>query len=57
MKTKPQTPEYKAFENLLGQVLSVPKAEITRRIEDDKREKQASKSRVYPAPVSPAKPA
>jgi len=29
MKSKPQTPEYKAFEDLLGAVLSVPKAEIT----------------------------
>jgi hypothetical protein len=44
MKTKPQSPEYKAFENLLGQVLTVPKAEINRRIEEDKREKRTPKS-------------
>lgn len=40
MKPKPQSAEYEAFENLLGKVLSVPKAEITRRIEEDKRERQ-----------------
>jgi hypothetical protein len=44
MKTKPQSEEYAKFESLLGQVLSVPKAEITRRIEEDKREKRTPKS-------------
>jgi hypothetical protein len=55
MKAKPQSPEYKAFENLLGKVLTVPKAEINRRIEEDKREKRSprSASRVS---VSSAKP-
>lgn len=43
-KPKPQSEEYKRFETLLGVVLSVPKAEITRRIEDEKREKRTSKS-------------
>lgn len=44
MKTKPQSEEYKRFENLLGGVLSVPKAEIDRRIEEAKREKRTPKS-------------
>ena len=44
MKTKPQSAEYKAFENLLGKVLTVPKAEINRRIEEDRRDKRTPKS-------------
>jgi hypothetical protein len=44
MKSKPQSEEYARFENLLGEVLSVSKAEITRRIEEDKREKRKPKS-------------
>jgi hypothetical protein len=44
MKPKPQSEEYKRFETLLGDVLSVPKAEITRRIAEDKREKRTPKS-------------
>jgi hypothetical protein len=44
MKTKPQSEEYKRFETLLGDVLSVPKAEITRRIEEDRRGKRSPKS-------------
>jgi hypothetical protein len=44
MKPKPQSEEYRRFETLLGEVLSVPKAEITRRIEEDKREKRTPKS-------------
>jgi hypothetical protein len=44
VKTKPQSEEYARFENLLGEVLSVSKAEITRRIEEDKREKRKPKS-------------
>ncbi len=55
MKFKPQTPEYKAFENLLGQVLTVSKTKLNRRIEEEKREKLTSKS-ASPAPVVPAKP-
>ena len=43
MKSKPTSPEYKAFENLLGRVLTVPKAEINRRLSKrDKREKPKS---------------
>jgi len=55
MKPKPQSPEYKAFENLLGQVLTVSKVELNRRIEQDKSEKRSPKSasRVF---VSRAKP-
>jgi len=44
MKPKPQSAEYKAFESLLGQVLTVSKAELNRRIEEDKREKRTPKS-------------
>ena len=44
MKTKPTSPEYKAFENLLGSVLSVSKAELSKRIQDEKREKLKPKS-------------
>jgi hypothetical protein len=46
MKTKPQSEEYKRFETLLGDVLSVPKAEITRRIEEDRRGKRTPKPSV-----------
>jgi len=55
MKAKPQSPEYKAFENLLGRVLTVPKAEIVRRIENDKREKRSPKSASRASAV-PSKP-
>ena len=41
MKTKPKSAEYKAFENLLGSVLSVSKAELNRRIAQEKSEKRA----------------
>jgi hypothetical protein len=44
VKRKPQSEEYTRFENLLGDVLSVSKEEITRRIEEDKREKKKPKS-------------
>jgi hypothetical protein len=56
MKTKPTSPEYKAFENLLGRVLSVPKAEITRRIEEDKRRKRETKSPAFRVPADQSKP-
>lgn len=57
MKAKPQSSEYAAFENLLGQVLSVSKAELIQRIEQEKREKEAIKAPVSRASVSPSKPA
>jgi len=56
MKTKPQSPEYKAFENLLGQVLRVPKAEIKGRIEEDKREKRTPKSASRVSVSQPSQP-
>jgi hypothetical protein len=40
MNPKPQSDEYKAFENLLGKVLSVSKAELQSRLKAEKREKQ-----------------
>ena len=45
-KPKPQSEEYKAFESLLGKVLSVSKAEISQRIEQEKRQKRSNASRV-----------
>ncbi|MGB8030676.1 MAG: hypothetical protein WCF30_13565 [Terracidiphilus sp.] len=54
MKTKPQSEEYQRFEGLLGKVLTVPKAEINRRIEEDKREKRTPKS-ASRAPASQTK--
>jgi hypothetical protein len=45
MNTKPDSPEYKAFENLLGAVISVPKAELNRRIEEEKRKPKGPASR------------
>lgn len=44
MKAKPQSAEYSAFENLLGRVIAVPKAEIDRRIAESKSEKRIPKS-------------
>jgi hypothetical protein len=41
---KPQSEEYARFESLLGQVLTVSKAELNKRIEEDKREKRTPKS-------------
>jgi hypothetical protein len=38
---KPPSPEYAAFENLLGSVLSVSKVELDRRIKQEKREKRS----------------
>jgi hypothetical protein len=54
MKTRPTSPEYKAFENLLGEVLTVSKTELNRRIEDEKSEKRTPKSS-SPASAVPAK--
>jgi hypothetical protein len=39
MKDKPPSPEYQAFENLLGSVLSVSKTELNRRIAEERRER------------------
>ena len=43
-KAKPQSEEYTLFENLLGEVLTVSKEELNRRMEADKREKRTPKS-------------
>jgi hypothetical protein len=53
MKSKPTSPEYKAFENLLGSVLSISKAELNRRIEQEKRKRtpKAPASRVSGVPT------
>jgi hypothetical protein len=39
MKTKPTSPEYKAFENLLGKVLIVTKVELNQRLKEEKQGK------------------
>jgi len=39
MQPKPQSDEYKAFESLLGKVLSVSKEELQRRLEEEKKAK------------------
>jgi len=46
MRAKPQSEEYERFEGLLGKVLAVPKAEISRRIEEDRRDNPKSSSHV-----------
>ena len=55
MKTKPTSDEYKAFENMLGKVLTVSKTELNRRIAEDKQEKRIPKS-ASRVPAVPAKP-
>jgi len=45
MKGKPQSEEYTRFENLLGEVLTVSKAELNRRMEEEKRKPKAPASR------------
>ena len=57
MKTKPTSPEYRAFENLLGSVLSVSKTELNRRIEQEKSEKRTPRERASRVPAGPSKPA
>ena len=54
MGPKPQSPEYKAFENLLGSVLSVSKAELKRRIQAEKRKPKTPASRVSGVPAKQA---
>jgi hypothetical protein len=57
MNSKPQSPEYKAFETLLGKVLSVSKSELSMRIAEEKREKRKPKGRASRAVAVPSKPA
>jgi hypothetical protein len=56
MKPKPQSVEYKAFEDMLGKVLTVSKAELNRRIEQEKIEKRSPKSasRASAVPTKPS---
>jgi hypothetical protein len=42
MKTKPQSEEYRSFENLLGKVITVTKSELNQRLESEKQAKAAS---------------
>ena len=55
MKTKPTSAEYKAFENVLGRVLTVSKKELDSRLQQQKHEKRSLKS-ASPAPAAPTKP-
>jgi hypothetical protein len=55
MKTKPTSSEYKAFENLLGRVLTVSKKELDSRLQQEKREKRSTKSASH-VPAVPTKP-
>jgi hypothetical protein len=48
MKPKPQSQEYKAFEQVLGKVLTVSKAELNERMKKNGQEKHT------PKPVSRA---
>ncbi len=54
MKPKPQSDEYKAFETLLGKVLSVSKKELNERLKKGEQEKHTLKH-VSPASVSSPK--
>jgi Mor family transcriptional regulator len=54
MKLKPTSSEYKAFENVLGSVLKVTKAELNRRIEEEKRKPKARASHVSDDSSKPA---
>jgi hypothetical protein len=55
MKTKPQSEEYRAFETILGKVLTVSKAELNLRIEEEKREKRKPKGHASRVPAVRAK--
>lgn len=45
MKAKPQSEEYRRFENLLGRVLTVSKAELNERLKAEKRTPKRPASR------------
>ena len=57
MNQKPQSAEYKAFENLLGSVLTVSKVELNRRIEQEKSERRTAKAPASRVSAAPAKQA
>jgi hypothetical protein len=52
MKPKPQSEEYKAFENMLGKVLTVTKAELNQRLKNEKQKKDTLRH-----PISNDRPA
>jgi hypothetical protein len=53
MKPVPKTPEYAAFENVLGRVLKASKTEMTRRIAEDNASR-ANKPKRGPKPKGSA---
>jgi hypothetical protein len=53
MTPKPKTPEYTAFESVLGRVLQVSKTEMTRRIAADNASR-ANKPKRGPKPKTSA---
>ncbi|MFZ1085031.1 MAG: hypothetical protein WAN35_08705 [Terracidiphilus sp.] len=57
MNQKPQSAEYKAFENLLGKVLTVSKTELNRRIAEEKAEKRTPRGRASRVSAAPTKQA
>lgn len=56
VKPKPQSEEYRRFENLLGEILTVSKAELNRRLEEEKREKRTPKAPASRASGEPSNP-
>jgi hypothetical protein len=56
MKAKPQSEEYTRFENLLGEVLTISKEELNRRLEAEKREKRTPKAPASRASGEPSNP-
>jgi hypothetical protein len=42
---KKSTPEFQAFDNMMGKILSVPHSEIKRKLDAEKAEKKARKKR------------
>ena len=49
MKPKPQSDEYRAFENVLGKVMTVTKSELDQRLKTEKQEKSARRHDDKPA--------
>ncbi len=54
MIKKPDSQEYKAFENILGTVLGISKADLKRRMEEEKRTTNAPASRAFAVPSKPS---
>ena len=48
MKTEPDSKEYENFTNLLRRIVSVPRAEIKRRMEADEATKEATRESDQP---------